>query len=350
MSSHGPQADQYCADDRSLLLPYYKRWLIEPAIAKLPCTLSPNAITHVGHLLNLSALLLLLSTWPKRGPLLIVAALLMQLYIWCDNADGAHARRTGQCSAYGELLDHGLDVLNVAYIACIAAIALGLEPLIWVLLVLLVTAASAVTFWEQTTTGVFHLGRLNQLESGVVLSVVLTASALLGTDWWATTSLLGVSARWLMVAVCSAPMLIGMVKAIARVMRVRRLSSLLPIGVLGLFDIGVLAATALGSISARVAVALVLSGNVFFAIRMLAHRICKHAHYRRLGTPRMERALVAAIAGLGVMAAAKLALAKAVPAHGATPHLDTALAVFAVTIFAVCVIRDARRGILQARS
>ena len=56
------------------------------------------------------------------------SAPLLRAYIGCDTAAGAHARRTGQCSAFGELLDHGLDILNVVYISYLTALALGAPP------------------------------------------------------------------------------------------------------------------------------------------------------------------------------------------------------------------------------
>ncbi len=77
-----------------------------------------------------------------RGPFL-AAIVCLQLYTWCDNADGAHARRTGQASSLGELLDHGLDMLNTTYIAYAAAIGINAPPGWWVAIALVVPAACA---------------------------------------------------------------------------------------------------------------------------------------------------------------------------------------------------------------
>ena len=38
----------YKADDRSILLPYYKRFLIEPTLPFIPARLHPNVITHLS--------------------------------------------------------------------------------------------------------------------------------------------------------------------------------------------------------------------------------------------------------------------------------------------------------------
>src|SRR4051794_35498998 len=156
---------EYKVVDRSILLPFYRRFLVDPVLPLLPARLNPNTITHVGHFINLGGTVLLLALWPKRGWPFAAAMVLLQVYMWCDNADGAHARRTNQCSALGEFLDHGLDALNTVYIAYLTAMALGLPPMGWVTIALVIPGAGAVTYWEQTQTGVFRLGLLNQVES-----------------------------------------------------------------------------------------------------------------------------------------------------------------------------------------
>ena len=54
----------YQAEDRSLLLPAYRRWLLEPVVTRLPERIHPNTITHAGHLLCLLSLLVLLVLQP----------------------------------------------------------------------------------------------------------------------------------------------------------------------------------------------------------------------------------------------------------------------------------------------
>ena len=49
---------EYRADDRSLLLPGYRRWLVDTILPLLPARLNPNTITHAGHALNLAAVTL----------------------------------------------------------------------------------------------------------------------------------------------------------------------------------------------------------------------------------------------------------------------------------------------------
>ena len=78
--------------------------------------------------MNLLGVAVLLLARPHRGALFALPAVTLPVPVWCDNADGGHARRTGQCSPRGEFLDHGLETLNVVYIALLTCLALGVSP------------------------------------------------------------------------------------------------------------------------------------------------------------------------------------------------------------------------------
>src|SRR6185295_18165961 len=208
--------------------------------------LNPNTITHVGHLINFGGTVLLLALWPKRGWPFLTAMVLLQIYMWCDNADGAHARRTNQCSALGEFLDHGLDALNTVYIAYLTAMALGLSPMGWVTIALVIPGAGAVTYWEQTQTGVFRLGLLNQVESVTVLSFALTMAALFGNDVFERFSLFGISAQRGFFLWCVATILFGMVRGMQRVAARDGLAAVLPVGAFIAFGAAIAGAGATG--------------------------------------------------------------------------------------------------------
>ena len=128
-----PARPRYKVDDRSILLPFYRRFLVDPLLPLLPARLNPNTITHVGHLINLVGTVLLIALWPKRGLALRRSRrCCSRSTCWCDNADGAHARRTNQCSALGEFLDHGLDQLNTVYIGYLTRWRSARSPIWWV--------------------------------------------------------------------------------------------------------------------------------------------------------------------------------------------------------------------------
>lgn len=324
---------EYRVEDRSILLPYYKRYLIEPLLPYIPARVSPNAITHAGHVANLAAVALLLGLGARRGWPFVAATALMQLQVWCDNADGGHARRTNQCSPLGEFLDHGLDVLNVIYIGILTCVALGATPGWWVALTLVIPTAVSVTYWEQAVTGTFRLGLLNQIESAVVLSAVLLASAWFGNDFTANLSYGGVSARQAFCVWAFAQVAVGLGRSVARVARVEP-SALPAIAPLLAFDVAVVGGVWAGALDVPSAVVIGVAMNVFTGVRTLLRRL---GHER----PRVE--------GLLVAGGALLAAVTAVKAAGVALPEGTAraLAALACGVFGVRAALDAREGVAK---
>ena len=328
-----PGTLEYRVEDRSILLPYYKRYLIEPLLPYIPARVSPNAITHAGHVANLAAVALLLGLGARRGWPFVAATALMQLQVWCDNADGGHARRTNQCSPLGEFLDHGLDVLNVIYIGILTCVALGATPGWWVALTLLIPTAVSVTYWEQAVTGTFRLGLLNQIESAVVLSAVLLASGWFGNDFTAGLSYAGVSARQAFCVWAFVQVAVGLVRSVVRVARVEP-SALPAIAPLLTFDAVVVAGVWTGALDFPSAVVIGVAMNVFTGVRTLLRRL---GHER----PRVE--------GLLVAGSALLAAVTAVKAAGFVLPEGTAraLAALACGVFGVRAALDARAGVAK---
>jgi phosphatidylglycerophosphate synthase len=333
---------KYSVRDRSILLPFYKRFLVEPLLPFIPARVNPNAITHAGHVLNLGALLLLVLTaqMNKRWPFIAVA-LLVHLYNWCDNADGGHARRTNQCSAKGEFLDHGLDLLNATYIACMTVVTLGAPPFWSVAAAVVVPAAAAVTYWEQAETGVFQLGLFNQIESIFALSIALIARAVFGAEAIAGVQVAGISLPVAILSVVSIVALFGILRSTMRVAQNRgRLGPAIAPYAFGA-AIAVAAATgALGTLAAIVAGAVVF---IFLGIRQLSLRVRGErplfepgvlftaailgglAAYRLLGgapNAAMARSIDWAAASVVSIAFGGLALARALEGHRAVEQLD----------------------------
>ena len=268
-------APVYRADDRSLLLPFYKRWLVEPTLPFIPAKVHPNTITHTGHLLCFVAAALLVAANARRGWVFFAAMLLLQAYNWCDNADGAHARRTRQSSATGEFLDHGLDLLNTTYIAIMTIYVLGSSPEYTVMLAILIPGAAAMTCWEQTETGVFRMGLLNQIESVAVLSLTMVVTGVYGTEVWRQMHLGPVSLWQALHLWPIATIIFGKVRGLQRVASADR-----PIAP-ALAFLAAQAAIAIagvhGDISTLSAGALATGVNLYFGARMLSLRL-RSAH------------------------------------------------------------------------
>ena len=322
----------YTADDRSLLLPWYKRFLVEPTLPFIPARIHPNTITHTGHLLCLAAVALLVAGQPTRGWMFVASMVLVQVYCWCDNADGAHARRTKQSSATGEFLDHGLDLLNTTYIALLTAFALGSSPAHLVMWAILVPGAAAMTCWEQTETGVFRIGLLNQIESVMVLSFTMIVAAVYGNGVWRTIHLGPITAYdffhyWPVVTI-----LFGEVR---RLMRVRAAAhSLGP--ALAYFSLqgAVALAFGLGYMAPVVAAGIAIAATLFLGLRALSLRL-------QAAPTRVEPLfLLGALGLLGYVGACRAGLS-------CSPSVGAVLAVFSVGVYAVFSLHEARLSLLN---
>jgi phosphatidylglycerophosphate synthase len=328
-----PPPLRYTVQDRSILLPYYKRFFVEPLLRFIPRRIHPNTVTHAGHLLNFAALTLLGAyAGEERRWVFVAAAVLVHAYLWCDNADGAHARRTGQCSATGEFLDHGLDLLNATYVACMTVVAFGALGTFWgFAAAVAVPAAAAVTYWEQAETGIFHLGLLNQIESICALTVVLLVRACFGA---AALEQVGPY----VLATVAIVALAGISGSAVRVARLR--GRIMPLLSPTLFGIAVTFAAATGALGTAAAIVTGAAVFVFVGIRQLTLRVRQErplvehgvlfaalllgglAGYRALGG-RGAVAAASLIAGLLTLSFVGLALARAVEGHREVVRLDT---------------------------
>ncbi len=320
----------YKADDRSILLPYYKRFCVEPTLPFIPARIHPNVITHFGHVVNLCAVALLALMRPRHGWVFIASMLLLQVYNWADNADGAHARRTRQSSAFGEFLDHGLDVLNTTYIGLMTVLAIDSSHEWAIVLSIIIPGAASLTYWEQAETGIFRLGLLNKIESIMVLSIIMIIDAVVGVDALHRIAIGPVTAWHFLHVWPLVTILFGMGRGL---MRVRAAGK--PVSpALAFLALHFLIFTAgwLHQLSTLAAVAIAVTVNVFWGARMLSRRLAGEA-------PRVEPALLVGLAAMGgYMALRSMGLSL-------TSEQGVGLAAMVCACYAGCSVHAAREGI-----
>ena len=259
--------------------------------------------------------------------------LLLNAYVWCDNGDGAHARRTGQCSPLGEYLDHGLDILNTVYIGILTAAALGAPPLWWVAIALLIPGAGAAAYWEQAQGGVFRLGLLNQIESVVVLSTVMIISAVYGVAFWEKPFIGDVTLRLAMLLWSLGTILFGVVRGMIRV-ALNGLGKVVPMLALIACWTAIAGAAAASALTTIEAVTIATSVNVYFGVQMLGARLQKQR-------PRVDAVILLGACALGVAIVLKT---QGIPV---ATDIGGALALSACAIFGGLAAQGTRKGLQQ---
>lgn len=263
---------EYKADDRSVLLPYYRRYCVDPFLPLIPAKLHPNTITHAGHLFMAAGAALILIARPSSGWIFGVALFLLWAYVFCDNADGAHARRTKQTSPLGEFLDHGLDLFNCVYIGAASAFSVGADGKTWILMGFVVPAACAAVYWEQAITGVFRVGLVSQIESSVLFSMALIVDVFADTSFFVKPILLGICLRDVVMIWTFTGVAWGILFGIWRV-GLKDFKKLLPILSLLALNATLMLSWVVGALDILPLMLIGNFSNVAFGLRMLSFRL-----------------------------------------------------------------------------
>lgn len=182
---------RYHCEDRSVLLPYYKKYLWLPALSLVPATVSPNSLSLLGNLGSLVSFVALLLVEPGQNLWFLVPAAGTFAYLCFDNMDGTHARRTQQSSPLGEFLDHWFDSFNTGFLTLGLYYAGGLDPAVVLGIVAATNVAFCATMWEQRHTSIIRLGRGGQIEGVTGVVLVYLAVAILGYDAICTYRIFG---------------------------------------------------------------------------------------------------------------------------------------------------------------
>lgn len=160
---------QYRAVDNS----YISKYILQPYWTKvsdfIPTYIHPNTITVSGlFLVILSVLVCMLNQDPKPWMCLLFAVNLF-LYQTLDAVDGKQARKTGEQSPLGELVDHVCDALNLGLTTITTSFVMQLEfheHLIGFMVTLLYFYLST---WETYCTGILHLGYVSGPVEGLLI-------------------------------------------------------------------------------------------------------------------------------------------------------------------------------------
>lgn len=167
---------QYRSNDKSLLTPAFKQWIVAPFITFVPWSIPANIITFISNGFIYLALYLTLSSMPVMSSFirLCIAGCLL-VYLIGDHLDGMQAKRTGTGSALGEFCDHYLDAFNNGIIVFIMLCVFQISnPYIICFTMVASYLAHMSVFYEQLKTGWLTFERIGSLE-GVLFAAVAIA-------------------------------------------------------------------------------------------------------------------------------------------------------------------------------
>jgi ethanolaminephosphotransferase len=164
--------------DDSLMTPVFKKWVVAPLFRFVPWWLPANIITFISNLMMYVALYLAVSEYPGRSLRFVLISLLAFGYLIGDHFDGMQAKRTGTSSALGELCDHYLDIFNTGILIYIVCLSFHItHPALVAFFLAAGYLPHAVIFYEQFSTKWLRFEKFGSLESVLILSACIMASA-----------------------------------------------------------------------------------------------------------------------------------------------------------------------------
>lgn len=196
------QSYSYNCVDRSILLPYFKKYYVAWFFLWVPKGLTANFITlfSTGFV---AAMFLVAIYFPNLSSATMAAifALCLHNYIVGDHLDGMQAKHTETSSPLGEFLDHYLDVYNGAILVYVLMVFFRPIPdEIFYLLLLLSCLVFAATMMEELERNELYFGPLGTLEAVIIL-IFFFISWLIPPfrHFWQQESLAGYPLYWLLI-------------------------------------------------------------------------------------------------------------------------------------------------------
>jgi ethanolaminephosphotransferase len=174
-------------------------YIVSPFLNKIldlgliPEWIAPNLLTVLSLIFNIIGFLFVIieagndySCKLSRLTTLVIT-ITHYLYIFFDNLDGKQARKTGTCSSFGMLLDHGCDVFtNICVFFNVAHLCrLGNESIFVEFLIITLYLGFYTTIYEEYVLGEMHLGIINGPDEGnFLIATGSLVSFILGNDFW----------------------------------------------------------------------------------------------------------------------------------------------------------------------
>jgi phosphatidylglycerophosphate synthase len=163
--------------NESILLPFYEKFIYRHVIKIIPLWLPANLITCLSTILMIMGYVLAAMYGRSEKSLFIILPVFIFLYIFLDDLDGIHARRTNATSPLGEYLDHAFDIINLGMVFGILLQMLDVSSL-WLNLFYIMSLYVIIntTFYKQYVTGILSLERFGIPETLTLIAVIIILS------------------------------------------------------------------------------------------------------------------------------------------------------------------------------
>jgi len=211
---------KYNCVDKSILLPYFKKYYVSLFFKVVPFWLTANFITLISTFFIFSLLVIvLLSEELTTVSTTLIIIFCLHIYIVGDHLDGMQAEYTQTSSPLGEFLDHYLDVYNGAIILYVLVMYLHpIPPIVFYCFVYLNIIAFAVTMYEELERNELCFGMLGTLEA-VLLLIIFFITWLIPTtkNFWLGELFAGYSNYWMVIFLFGIGYLFTVVDVLKRV-------------------------------------------------------------------------------------------------------------------------------------
>ncbi|CAG9328399.1 unnamed protein product [Blepharisma stoltei] len=193
---------KYRGSPTTPLMKLLDKILWTPLSKFIPNSIAPNMVTLFSTIFIMIGVILTLVyndlQFGKNPPLWVwpVAGLCLWLYDTLDNLDGKHARKTGQSSPLGQLMDHGLDSsFNTFAVSFLNFQSVGLHGTsIWIPLInISVQSIFFYAAWEENYVGSVRttLGWLGVEEFAYIHAIQFVFTFFVGYEFYNTELVAG---------------------------------------------------------------------------------------------------------------------------------------------------------------
>ncbi len=171
---------QYRCNDKSIVTPIFKQWIVTPLIRFISWGIPANIITILSNGFVYLALYLALHSGPVIDTFTrLTVALCLLIYLIGDHLDGMQAKRTRTGSALGEFCDHYLDAFNNGIIVFTMLFIFQVtNPFIIALVIVASYLAHLSVFYEQFKTGWLTFEKMGSLEGVLVAVAAISLSCI----------------------------------------------------------------------------------------------------------------------------------------------------------------------------